>query len=365
MLANLYNSSMYSPELSGNQLESIQQHQLDPKALGVISISPDLAPPPANSRETGNRVAQESIKIYLNQIGKIPVLTKEQEVELALEIRAGKAAADKLAADVVEELSAAEQRRLHRAVRTGNRATEEFIRSNLRLVVSVAKNVGVARDNDFMKILDNIQEGNLGLMHAVEKFNPDKGFKFSTYATWWIRQAIVRGVGNQGSAIRLPIHTIDELRTLQSKRFKLLEELLREPTADELAEALGVEVGRVNMLLQIQRDPIPLDRPLSEEGDATLGDLVADVKSGNDFYKLETELTITLLKEAIAELNERQQQIINSRFAILGGEEMSYKAIGAEFGISGQTISKQLQLALDALRIRLGPDFDYEAISNT
>ncbi len=220
---------------------------------------------------------EDLVRLYLNDIGKHALLTKDDEARLAQAIEAGREARLELAAG--RTLTAARKRELRRHVRNGDDAAETFVKANLRLVVSIAKKYQAAE----LPLLDLVQEGNLGLMHAVEKFDWRKGFKFSTYATWWIRQAITRGIANTGRTVRLPVHAGDLLTRVTKARGRLEGQLGRRPTVAELAVDLELEEEKVTEILRHAAEPLSLSEPLREDGDAELGDVVEDRSAVSPF----------------------------------------------------------------------------------
>lgn len=288
----------------------------------------------AEARQTDKRTKaeddpeQDLVRMYLRDIGKHPLLTKEDEVRLAQAIEAGNEARRVL--DEGGDLSVAEKRELHQTARAGERAKTTFVNSNLRLVVSIAKKY---RSSD-LPLLDLIQEGNFGMMHAVEKFDWRKGFKFSTYATWWIRQSITRGIANTGRAIRLPVHAGDTLGRVRRAKDKLEasgETDGQEATPEQIAAYLDMTVEDVKEAFQYGRtgSPVSLNTPLREDGDAELGDIVGDVKSGDGFEKAEFKSDTDIFIEALRRtLDAREFQFITERFGIFDGVPKTLEEVG-------------------------------------
>ncbi len=235
-------------------------------------------------KERVERDEEDLVRLYLTDIGQYPLLTKEDEVRLAQKIENGVEAREKLATE--EKRTAAEKRELNRLDRSGARAEKKFVQSNLRLVVSIAKKYQASG----LPLLDLIQEGNLGLMHAVEKFDWRKGFKFSTYATWWIRQAITRGIANTGRTIRLPVHAGDTLARLQKARTRLELKYGRPATLTELAADVEMPEEKITEALRFANEPLSLSEPLREDGDAELGDVVEDRGAASPFEVAATSL---------------------------------------------------------------------------
>jgi len=248
------------------------------------------------AKERVDRDEEDLVRLYLTDIGQYPLLTKDDEVRLAQEIEAGNAARAELAAGG-KHLTPAKRRELRRVGREGDEAQRTFVQSNLRLVVSIAKKYQASG----LPLLDLIQEGNLGLMHAVEKFDWRKGFKFSTYATWWIRQAITRGIANTGRTIRLPVHAGDTLARLQKARSRLELKLGRQATLAELAAEVEMPEEKVTEALRFASEPLSLSEPLRDDGDAELGDIVEDRSAESPF-----EMAATALLRAAARRRRRR-----------------------------------------------------------
>lgn len=273
---------------------------------------------------TYDEVADDSVKLYLREIGKIPLLTSEEEFELAQKIINGTEKEKKKAKDKMAE-------------------------SNMRLVVSIAKRYS-GRGLDF---LDLIQEGNTGLLRAVEKFDPDKGFKFSTYATWWIRQAITRAIADQARTIRIPVHMVETINKVLRTQRRLTQELNREPTTEEIAKAMGMESEKIEYVMKIKQDIASLDASVGRDGeddDSSLGDFIED----EDRVSPEDSAATQLLKEQIAlilqTLTDREQKIIKMRFGIGGGKSHTLEEVGAEFSVTRERIRQIEAKALTKLR---------------
>ncbi len=264
--------------------------------------------------------ADDSVRMYLREIGKIPLLTQEEELELA-----------------------------KKAVKGNKKAKDKLAEANMRLVVSIAKRYG-GRGLDF---LDLIQEGNTGLLRAVEKFDPDKGFKFSTYATWWIRQAITRAIADQARTIRIPVHMVETINKVLRTTRRLTQELNREPTNEEIAEAMGMEVDKIAYVMRIKQDIASLDASVGRDGDdeeSVLGDFVEDSERDSP----EDATANQILKEQIAEilttLSDREQKIIRLRFGIGGGRPHTLEEVGNEFSVTRERIRQIEAKALSKLR---------------
>ncbi|MFP5254495.1 MAG: RNA polymerase sigma factor RpoD/SigA [Acidimicrobiia bacterium] len=279
---------------------------------------------------------------YLSELGSYPLLSAQQEVELARAIEAGRAAEERLATGSVP----AEARpALEAAVAAAQAARRTFIQSNLRLVVSIAKRY----QGTGMSLLDLIQEGNLGLMRAVEKFDHRKGFKFSTYATWWIRQAIGRGVADKGRTIRLPSHLVDTMSVLSRASSTMLKILGREPTPDELAEETGLSIDRVHAALRAAPDLVSLSVSIGED-DAELGDLLADDSAEVPFDAAALALARDDLQHLLEYLNPREREILSLRFGLEGDQPLTLDEVGRRFNVTRERIRQIEAKALTKLR---------------
>jgi RNA polymerase sigma factor (sigma-70 family) len=287
----------------------------------------------------------DGVGVYLDEVADHDLLTAEDEVRLAQAMEAGRAAQIEL--DTTgESLSPAERARLFRTIHEGEEAKMQFIRSNLRLVISIGKRY-VSRGLD---LLDIIQEGNLGLIRAVEKFDWRKGFKFSTYATWWIRQAITRGLGNHGRTIRLPVHMVDVVRSVQETQQLLTDRLRRAPTVAEIAEASGLDAERVALALEAPSDTVSLDRPVGSDGDAELGDFVEDDEAMDPFLIAADGARRHQLDAALRLLEVRERQVIVLRYGLDGGPARTLSDVGKSFGVTRERIRQIEGRALAKLR---------------
>ncbi|MBA2495789.1 MAG: RNA polymerase sigma factor RpoD [Acidimicrobiia bacterium] len=288
--------------------------------------------------------------MYLREIGRVPLLVAAEEVSLAKRIEAGGFAAERLAdlnaSGALATLDFADRRRLERVVRDGDEAKQDLISANLRLVVSIAKRY-VGRG---MLLLDLIQEGNLGLMRAVEKFDYTKGFKFSTYATWWIRQAITRAIADQARTIRIPVHMVESMNKVHRTQRTMLQELEREPTIDELADKVDLTPARVREILRIGQDPLSLDSPVGEEDDSFLGDFIEDATAEAPAEMAAKLMLNTAVLEALSELNEREQAVVRLRFGLEDGQARTLEEVGKEFGVTRERIRQIESKTLAKLR---------------
>lgn len=298
---------------------------------------------------------EDPVRMYLKEIGKVPLLTAEEEIELAQKMETGAVAKEKIAilekrVDGADEAEAEELRQeirnLQRDLDAGDDAKKRLAEANLRLVVSIAKRY-VGRG---MLFLDLIQEGNLGLIKAVEKFDYCKGFKFSTYATWWIRQAITRAIADQARTIRIPVHMVETINKLIRVSRQLLQELGREPLPEEIAEEMNLPVERVREILKISQEPVSLETPIGEEEDSHLGDFIQD-----DNVPVPADAAaFTLLKEQLVEvlgtLTDREQKVLRLRFGLDDGRARTLEEVGKEFNVTRERIRQIEAKALRKLR---------------
>jgi RNA polymerase primary sigma factor len=286
----------------------------------------------------------DPVRMYLQEIGRYPLLTPQQEVELAMQMETGFRADEKL--QTGEEYSDSEQLFLQRSVRQADRARKRLVEANLRLVVSIAKKY-VGRG---LSLLDLIQEGNLGLIRAVEKFDYRKGFKFSTYATWWIRQAVTRALADQARTIRVPVHMVETINKLAQTQRVLMQELGREPTIEEIAVELELEPAKVTELRRIAQDPVSLETPLGEEDDSTLGDFVEDPDAEVPVEVASFRLLQGYLSLALEGLNDRERQVLIMRFGIADGKVRTLEEVGTHFRVTRERIRQIETKALAKLR---------------
>ena len=298
------------------------------------------------AKERVERDEEDLVRLYLTDIGQYPLLTKDDEVRLAQAIEAGNAAREELENTPVKKLTPAKKRELRRTGRQGDNAQRTFVQSNLRLVVSIAKKYQASG----LPLLDLIQEGNLGLMHAVEKFDWRKGFKFSTYATWWIRQAITRGIANTGRTIRLPVHAGDTLARLQKARSRLELKLGRPATLAELAAEVEMPEDKVTEALRFAAEPLSLSEPLREDGDAELGDIVEDRSAESPFEVAATALLPDEIEKLLTPLDERERQILALRFGLDRGEPRTLEEVGEYFNLTRERIRQIEARAMSKLR---------------
>jgi RNA polymerase primary sigma factor len=316
-----------TPELD-DQLQAEEQAEAEDKAIAA---------------ESGIPAVGDSVRLYLHEIGATDLLTMDEEVWLSKRIELGRFAEERLAE---VDLPVAERRSLEAIRLDGAAARDHLIQANLRLVVSVAKRY-VGRG---MSFLDLIQEGNIGLMKATEKFDYKRGFKFSTYATWWIRQAITRAISDQSRTIRLPVHVGETINRVRKIAHRLQQILEREPTEEEVGRALDLTTERVRQILDHSRTPISLEAPVGTEGDAFLGDFIEDDKLPQPIELASHQLMKEQIAEALGKLAERERKIIELRFGLCDGKYRTLEEVGREFGITRERIRQIEAKALRKLR---------------
>jgi len=300
----------------------------------------------ADTEISGDELVHVSdpVRMYLQEIGRYPLLTTQQEVELSMQVEAGERAAVQLAEH--DDPTPAERIILERQIRKGDRARQRLVVSNLRLVVSIAKKY-VGRG---LSLLDLIQEGNLGLIRAVEKFDYRKGFKFSTYATWWIRQSVTRALADQARTIRVPVHMVETINKLAMVQRSLHQDLGREPTIEEIAKELDMESGKVTELRRIALDPVSLETPIGEEDDATIGDVVPDLGADVPVEEAAFRLLQEYLSLALEALNERERQVLIMRFGLDDGTVRTLEQVGDHFDVTRERVRQIENKALAKLR---------------
>ncbi|MBA2625149.1 MAG: RNA polymerase sigma factor RpoD [Acidimicrobiia bacterium] len=331
--------------------------RVDPEEPEVaIPVAPPVVAPvpprPARrrvvpiDRDNGRGAGTDPVRTYLKEIGRVPLLTGPEEVSLAQRLEAGEAARARLAL-LGDALTDEERGSLRACVADGNEAKRILISANLRLVVSIAKRYA----GRGMLFLDLIQEGNLGLIRAVEKFDHTKGFKFSTYATWWIRQAITRAIADQARTIRIPVHMVETINKVMRVSRGLLQELEREPTVEEVAAKVDLAPSRVREIYRINQDPLSLDSPVGAEEDTNLGDFLADAQAEAPGDVALRDLLKAAVDEALADLNERERDVVRLRFGLDDeGQVRTLEEVGREFGVTRERIRQIESKTLAKLR---------------
>lgn len=335
-------------KISADEDDDLEIDLADEDAEEVEEVDLDLSVPDGVSVE-------DPVRMYLKEIGKVPLLTAEEEIALAQKMEAGAVASEKInilkkrletADESEQEEIRADIKEFQKEVDAGSDAKKRLAEANLRLVVSIAKRY-VGRG---MLFLDLIQEGNLGLIKAVEKFDYRKGYKFSTYATWWIRQAITRAIADQARTIRIPVHMVETINKLIRVSRQLLQELGREPSPEEIAAEMGMPVERVREILKISQEPVSLETPIGEEEDSHLGDFIRD-----ENVPVPAEAAaFTLLKEQLGEvldtLTERERKVLTLRFGLEDGRARTLEEVGKEFNVTRERIRQIEAKALRKLR---------------
>jgi RNA polymerase primary sigma factor len=330
-------------DVSAEQMDNILQHLQD-ENIEVVEMVDELDAEEfarearsARDEELALKApTNDPVRMYLKEIGKVPLLTAEQEVILAKAIEEGEAATAELDKSVAsaKKLPTIRMRELQRVERQGQLAKKKLIEANLRLVVSIAKRY-VGRG---MLFLDLIQEGNLGLIRAVEKFDYTKGYKFSTYATWWIRQAITRAIADQARTIRIPVHMVETINKLIRIQRQLLQDLGREPTPEEIGREMEFSPEKVREILKVSQEPVSLETPIGEEADSHLGDFIEDSDAVVPVDAASFILLQEQLDSVLHTLSEREKKVIQLRFGLTDGHPRTLEEVGREFGVTRERI---------------------------
>ncbi|MFN8127446.1 MAG: RNA polymerase sigma factor [Candidatus Nanopelagicales bacterium] len=330
-------------DLEAELKEDLKEVEEEKKnATFTLSDSDDSDEPVAQVTQAG--ATADPVKDYLKQIGKVPLLNAEQEVELAKRIEAGLFAEEKLANDT--DLDTETRIKLEWIAEDGRRAKNHLLEANLRLVVSLAKRY----TGRGMLFLDLIQEGNLGLIRAVEKFDYTKGYKFSTYATWWIRQAITRAMADQARTIRIPVHMVEVINKLARVQRQMLQDLGREPTPEELAAELDMTPDKVVEVQKYGREPISLSTPLGEDGDSEFGDLIEDSEAIVPADAVSFTLLQEQLESVLDTLSEREAGVVRMRFGLSDGQPKTLDEIGKVYGVTRERIRQIESKTMSKLR---------------
>lgn len=346
--------SLQEVDLTTEQIENIYSHLLESDIDVVDSMEgerreePARAPAPKKTPEkkadfSSKVPTTDPVRMYLKEIGKVRLLTAKEEVDLAKKIEARDEALAKMENG---DLSNKELVRLQMVERQGMTAKKKLVEANLRLVVSIAKRY-VGRG---MLFLDLIQEGNLGLIRAVEKFDYHKGYKFSTYATWWIRQAITRAIADQARTIRIPVHMVETINKLVRVQRRLLQDLGREPTPEEIAKEMSLPTSKVREILKISQEPVSLETPIGEEEDSQLGDFIEDQEAVVPLDAASFSLLQEQLKGVLDQLSERERKVIELRFGLINGHPRTLEEVGRVFGVTRERIRQIESKTLSKLR---------------
>lgn len=320
----------------------VKELQLEESALDVEELD-EVLDERAGLDSLREMDSEDVISMYMREVGTIPLLTAEQEVELALAVRAGKAARERLAEGGT---GPGERAELQLRAEEGDQARQRFIEANSRLVISIARRY-LGRG---LPLSDLMQEGNLGLIKAVERFDPDKGHRFSTYATWWIRQAVLRAVADQGRTIRLPAHIVDEVNKMKRVGKRLAQELGREPTNEELADELDISASRVTDLLHLGGQPLSLETPVGEEEESTLAEFIEDDVTPTPSSMTSQAMMWERVEDALSSLTPREARVLRLRYGLEDGEDYTLEQAGDELGLTRERIRQIQAQALRRLR---------------
>ncbi len=334
---------LHVPELHGDTWVDDAIVTATDQGVQVIDDVADDAPEEVSDASAA--LTTDLVRQYLNDAGRHALLTKEDEADLAKRYQAG-LAAERFLKEIGDQLTRTKRARLKRVARDGERAKERMVQANLRLVVPQARKFS-GRDLDFIEL---IQEGNLGLLRAVEKFDHTKGYKFSTYAVWWIRQALQRGVASKGRTIRVPAHVWELYGKLRAAELRLRQQKGGDPSEEEVAEEVGLTVDRVREVRDAMQELVSLDRPIGEDGDATMGDLIADAAQLDPADTALEGDALSQIDAALNALDDRERIILVLRFGLGGQEPQTLEEIGAHFGLTRERIRQMQNRALAKLR---------------
>ncbi|WP_129629398.1 RNA polymerase sigma factor RpoD [Candidatus Oscillochloris fontis] len=338
------------PELHVAEVDQLYA-TMQAEGLKVVESAAELeAPQPADDEalaelpDLADIAFDDPVRMYLQEIGQVPLLTAEKEVELAKSMEAGDIARHRI--DREEYTSGRERMELERSYALGCESRQHLIQANLRLVVSIAKKY----TSYGLTMMDLVQEGNIGLMRAVEKFDYTKGHKFSTYATWWIRQAITRAIADQSRTIRLPVHMGEAISQVKRTSHKLQQSMQREPTPEEIAEAMGISAGKVRRTLEASMHPLSLEMPVGQEGEGRMGDFIEDDRISTPSEAAAAAMLREQIEEVLQKLPERERKIIQLRYGLKDGRYRTLEEVGVEFGITRERIRQIEAVALRKLR---------------
>ncbi|AIO19008.1 RNA polymerase sigma factor SigA [Candidatus Izimaplasma bacterium HR1] len=339
------------PENDTDELVPVQEEELDESIVLDLNFSKDIEEELLQDKSFENQISikvDDPVRMYLKEIGRVDLLQGVKEVELATDIANAEVAKEQFDDLVLsgEEISPEYKLEIERMIYKGELAKNKLVEANLRLVVSIAKRY-VGRG---MQFLDLIQEGNMGLMKAVGKFDHTKGFKFSTYATWWIRQAITRAIADQARTIRIPVHMVETINKLVRTQRQLIQELKREPHPEEVAERMGISVEKVQIIQKVAQEPISLESPVGEEEDSSLGDFIADPDTLTPMEYTSKEMLKRELDNVLETLTDREEKVLRMRFGLLDGRSRTLEEVGREFGVTRERIRQIEAKALRKLR---------------
>lgn len=342
VFSSLFDHGIEIAALKEDEDEGEEKEEGDGESASVAATESRTETPVADI-DLSQIEIDDSISLYLKEIGRVPLLTAEEEVDLAKRMERGELAQQRLDEGVED---AVEYEQLLWEIRDGERAQEHLIKANSRLVVSVAKKY-VGRGVPF---LDLIQEGNIGLIRAVNKFDYTRGYKFSTYATWWIRQAVTRAIADQGRTIRVPVHMYEQINRLTRTSRQLVQELGRDPTTEEIANALEVTPKKVEQVIRVSQRPLSLEMPVGEEEDSYLGDFIEDEDAQSPTDAASQQLLREVIDEIFASLTPREVRILQLRFGLVDGYSYTLEEVGRKFGVTRERIRQIEAQALGRLR---------------
>jgi len=347
VVADEANASGLEPESVGDivrQLAEVGVEVVADEPSPEELVEEEVEEEPPSLDDVGPAASADLVRVYLREIGRVALLTALDEVDLAKRVEAGVFAAERL--DVVADLPSAARRDLHAVVVEGDAAKRRLIEANLRLVVSIAKRYA----GRGLPFLDLIQEGNLGLIRAVEKFDYTRGFKFSTYASWWIRQAVSRAVADQARTIRIPVHMVETVNRIMRAQRMLVQTLGRDPTSAEIAHRVDLPAERVAEIRRLAMEPVSLHSPVGEEEGSELGDLIEDSEAVPPPDLVSAGLLQSHVEAVLGHLGERERQVVRMRYGLMDGEPRTLEEVGKAFGVTRERVRQIEAKSLAKLR---------------
>ena len=339
---------MDTKELENDDLDLEMDLEIEPDELSLKDLEVEAGELLEEEEEVSTVNTDDPVKMYLKDIGKIPLIDQEEEVRLAKIIETGKVATEQIEYynDGELDLSPEDLKQLEELVLDAADAKNKLVEANYRLVVSIAKRY----TNRGLAFLDLIQDGNMGLMRAVDKFDYEKGFKFSTYATWWIRQAITRAIADKSRTIRIPVHMVENINKMYRVTQELTQELSRTPSAEEIAEKLDTTPDKVEYMQKIAREPLSLETKVGVEEDTSLIDFVSDEHNDTPHENLLKEMLLNALDETLETLTDREERVLRLRYGLIGGKAHTLEEVGREFGVTRERIRQIEAKAMRKLR---------------